>query len=336
MYPDVNVFAYRSAYRDLQEAFGNNLVAYYVHYANNGMREGRAIITIEKVAKAGVTVTGLRGQILAKPAPVAQNTGTAASTSDSASTSENSEASIPSQASSDESASMVSENPAPTSSTPASEPAKPEQPTPAPKPSEPEDPTPTPEPEDPTPTPSEPETCTHVWGCVKVDGENAHMPKCVICGATDPSQKEACTSAGKEGNATEHWSKCQYCFRIYDREDHTWENGICTVCNASCSHESWSNGACTTCGKTCGHSWDASTGICNTCGAICGHDWDSSNGICKACGKQCSHNTRNHIENDEQTHKYVCSKCKYTEIQDHEFGANGNCVQCGYRPSTSW
>lgn len=65
-----HVFAYRAAYADLQEAFGNNLIAYYIHYATHGMQENRSITTVDQAVKAGLTVTGLRGQIIAKPIPV--------------------------------------------------------------------------------------------------------------------------------------------------------------------------------------------------------------------------------------------------------------------------
>lgn len=65
-----HVFAYRAAYEDLQEAFGNNLIAYYIHYATHGMQENRSITTVSQAVKAGITVTGLRGQVIARPVPV--------------------------------------------------------------------------------------------------------------------------------------------------------------------------------------------------------------------------------------------------------------------------
>ena len=65
-----HVFAYRAAYQDLQEAFGNDLIAYYIHYAIHGMQENRSVTTISQAVNAGITVTGLRGQVIAKPVPV--------------------------------------------------------------------------------------------------------------------------------------------------------------------------------------------------------------------------------------------------------------------------
>ncbi|MDO5021415.1 MAG: hypothetical protein Q4E29_13265 [Lachnospiraceae bacterium] len=65
-----HVFAYRAAYQDLQEAFGNDLIAYYIHYATHGMQENRSVTTVSQAVNAGITVTGLRGQVIAKPVPV--------------------------------------------------------------------------------------------------------------------------------------------------------------------------------------------------------------------------------------------------------------------------
>lgn len=69
-----NVFAYIAAYPDLRNAFGDDLMAYYVHYANYGMNENRKLITVDAVTKAGYTITGINGQVIAvpklEPAPV--------------------------------------------------------------------------------------------------------------------------------------------------------------------------------------------------------------------------------------------------------------------------
>ena len=64
---DFNVFAYSSAYPDLQKAFGDDLLAYYVHYVNFGIKENRKYTTIDATTKAGFTVSGMNGQILASP-----------------------------------------------------------------------------------------------------------------------------------------------------------------------------------------------------------------------------------------------------------------------------
>ena len=65
-----NVFAYISAYPDLRNAFGDDLVAYYVHYADHGINENRKLTMVDAATKAGITVTGLQGQVIARPAPI--------------------------------------------------------------------------------------------------------------------------------------------------------------------------------------------------------------------------------------------------------------------------
>ena len=52
---------------DLQKAFGDDLLAYYVHYVNFGIKENRKYTTIDATTKAGFTVSGMNGQILASP-----------------------------------------------------------------------------------------------------------------------------------------------------------------------------------------------------------------------------------------------------------------------------
>lgn len=153
--PAFNVFAYISAYPDLQNAFGDDLVAYYVHYANYGINENRKLTTIDAVTKAGITVSGMNGQVIAKPVTLEP---------------------VPAEPSGGENASVPSSAPAgsgPEStpkelpSTPPStpEPVKPTEQPPTPEPSGSKEENPAPEPsgekeETPTPTtiPEQPET----------------------------------------------------------------------------------------------------------------------------------------------------------------------------------
>ena len=51
--------AYASAYSDLKSAFGTNILAYYLHYVNEGMEKGRTLTTVKACADAGVTVQSL-------------------------------------------------------------------------------------------------------------------------------------------------------------------------------------------------------------------------------------------------------------------------------------
>ena len=128
------MFAYISAYPDLQNAFGDDLVAYYVHYANYGINENRKLTTIDAVTKAGITVSGMNGQVIAKPAvpesvladPAEETISVPASVPESSKTESKPEATAaPSEAP------KPSETPAPTEVPPAPKPSDP-----APKPEE--------------------------------------------------------------------------------------------------------------------------------------------------------------------------------------------------------
>lgn len=67
-----NVAAYKSAYKDLQAAFGDDIVAYYVHYQNFGKAEKRALVTVEAATAAGITVaSAVDGTTVAAGAPAA-------------------------------------------------------------------------------------------------------------------------------------------------------------------------------------------------------------------------------------------------------------------------
>lgn len=368
---DFNVFAYRSAYKDLQEAFGNDLAAYYAHYANNGMEEGRPLTTIEKVTKAGIAVTGLRGQILAEAVPAPQPTTAIASTSGSASAG-NSEASTP------------SENPEPgqNPSTPGQEPSKPSEPSnPGQKPSNP----------DPSkPDPSNPEECTHEveyksdatghkevckkcgttmketvphqWNYIHAEGDNTHIPVCAVCDYQ--GEKAACESEKTVSNATGHWNVCKVCKGKFNQESHKWNDGTCSVCGAACSHESWRDGVCDNCGKKCSHEvcdgmrqiegTTEHAPICKTCDGLdlankescvadhCDPVDDSvHHEICKACGgviKEEPHQytyTNETAEDGTPIHKGTCPTCGNQMERACEFDEGSDtCKICKYRHTT--
>lgn len=51
-----NANVYASSYVDLQKAYGNDIIAYYIHYAKNAEAEERTITTVEAAVEAGITV----------------------------------------------------------------------------------------------------------------------------------------------------------------------------------------------------------------------------------------------------------------------------------------
>ena len=364
-----NVFAYISAYQDLRNVFGDDLMAYYVHYVNHGMNENRRLITIDAVTKAGITVTGLRGQVIAKPAPI----------------------NVPGLSSD-----SVSNSDPEADATPAETPKSSEAPSvkPAPKPEEPDD--------DPSPAPcahseftyksdasGHQKVCkecgetlkaveSHQWQYIHAEGDSSHIPVCTVCDYH--GEKTGCESAKTESNATQHWSVCKVCSGKFNQENHSWtEDGTCTVCKATCSH-SWTEGKCTICGKQCNHSW--AEGKCTTCGNQCNHENGAETKriegtqyhapVCKVCGalneadkaaceegkvipcangkhqikcKVCSGLMR------EEDHTYTykpatdgtlshigtCNICgSQMDKSACEFDENGNCAICGNQHTHKW
>ena len=242
--PAFNVFAYISAYPDLQNAFGDDLVAYYVHYANYGINENRKLTTIDAVTKAGITVSGMNGQVIAKPA-------------------------VPESVLADPAEETISV-PASVPESPKTE-SKPKAtaaPSEAPKPSETPAPTevpPAPKPSDPAPKPEE--TCKHDGGFkydILPNKTNMHLKTCKNC---DYPAEEEC----KFNNGV-----CEFCKR---QCEHKWNagTGTCEICKMTCSHPEYSDlqpvdsekhkCVCKRCGHEETETHNFSEGICTGCGA---------------------------------------------------------------------
>ena len=190
-----NVFAYISAYPDLRNAFGDDLVAYYVHYANNGINENRKLTTVDAATKAGITVTGLQGQVIARPAPIQVPDLSSYSVPDS----------VPK-------ADTVNATPKATT-----QPIETPQPTEVPSPSV--TPTPTPTPEE----PSGPTTCDHSWKegvcetCGKPCEHNWNTSgKCEICNRSCGHEYETGSSIDDQY----HELICKVC-KHTEKETHT-------------------------------------------------------------------------------------------------------------------
>ncbi|WP_405374160.1 hypothetical protein [Pseudobutyrivibrio sp.] len=61
-WPDFDPSAYASAYPQLREAYGTNILAYYLDYYNTGIAEGRYLTTVEKCEENGIQVQSLFGE----------------------------------------------------------------------------------------------------------------------------------------------------------------------------------------------------------------------------------------------------------------------------------
>lgn len=242
--PAFNVFAYISAYPDLQNAFGDDLVAYYVHYANYGINENRKLTTIDAVTKAGITVSGMNGQVIAKPT-------------------------VPESVLADPAEETISVPASvPESSKTESKPEATAAPSEAPKPSETPAPTevpPAPKPSDPAPKPEK--TCKHDGEFkyeILRDKTDMHLKTCKNC---DYSVEEKCTF---------NKGVCEFCER---QCGHKWNagTGTCENCKMTCSHAEYSDlqpvdsekhkCVCKSCGHEKTETHNFSEGKCTRCEA---------------------------------------------------------------------
>lgn len=302
-----NVFAYISSYPDLRNAFGDDLVAYYVHYANNGINENRKLTTVDAATRAGITVTGLQGQVIARPAPI-QVPDLSAYSVPSSVPKVDTVNDTPKATTQPTETPKPTEDPSPSvtpTPTPTQEPAPSQTPTPSPS----VEPAPTPTPE----VPSEPSTCKHSYTLFEAIESQAHF----------------------------HYVKCKECKEYATREDGSklpieckYENSVCRDCNRPCNHDfdgmKQIDGTAThepLC-KFCGY---VDTEKAKACEA---GDFKFVNDtihkvICKECGGVIK----------EEPHEWVpnTGECKYCKVVcDHRLTANGMCAVCGYhRDSTS-
>ncbi len=115
--------------------------------------------------------------------------------------------------------------------------------------------------------------------------------------------------------------KCTACCLLEnetDKQQHTWENGVCTECGLVCEH-AWENGECTKCGLVCEHAWE--NGECTKCELVCEHAWE--NGTCTTCNTVCEHAWENG----------TCTKCEL--VCEHTW-ENGTCTTCNTVCEHAW
>ena len=367
---DFNVLAYSAAYPDLQKAFGNDILAYYVHYMNYGKNENRQLITLEKVARAGITVTGMNGQVIANPTAVVPKINLVSNSSNNNSN-ENTGVDLASAVQ----GTINIDNNNNESGSSGSEDKKPEE----------------------VGCQHEYEVtkrvieggyhiinkkCTrcgnvvegkpedHNYSTTKDFGDGTHGNVCV-CGAWEADSKTAHTMEYNYQDGTYHESKCKYCDysvteeheienqtsvvnesshgkkcakckQFIETEDHKFSDGICTVCNYQ--HEN--------------HSWNSATGKCMVCEKTCSHEFEETakennseevhivSKECKVCGYAEAETTEGHKFGDGQydsgaQHIRVCSDCGWTIVEQCEEDSKPEddgghnhfyvCLRCGNR-----
>ena len=314
-----NVFAYISAYPDLRNAFGDDLVAYYVHYANNGINENRKLTTVDAATRAGITVTGLQGQVIARPAPIQVPDLSAYSVPggvlDTDQVKETLEATTkPTSCNHSYTVFEAIESQAHfhyAKCQYCGEYAIGEDGSKLPLKCEYEN----------SVCKDCKRPCNHdnFDGMKQIDGTATHGPLCKICGYVDTENAKACEADDfVRVNDTIHNVICKECGGVIRSEDHqytyTYEKaedgtpihkGTCSTCQnkmeGPCKFDEGSN-ECTVChNQHTEHQWDSSDGRCKFCGVTCGHEW--ANGKCKVCGKTCDHPSQ---DNDG-----TCTVCGY-------------------------
>ena len=125
---------------------------------------------------------------------------------------------------------------------------------------------------------------------------------------------------------TQHWEKCIKCQEKRNIVNHTFVNGVCTVCGYVCTHGS------TTVKKDETYHWKE----CNNCGEQIEKETHKyENGTC-SCGKNenvttpCKHTNRE-WKADSNYHWQVCKDCGKVLVEttaSHVF-VNGKCKNCG-------
>ena len=249
----------------------------------------------------------------------------------------------------------------------------------------------------------------HTWGEWVSDGNGKHTHKCTADSCTASETKDcgggtatchtkavcdACHNEYGEYNADNHdgtlewvqtatthekkWSCCKAVATA--KENHSWENGICTECGYGCAHSGGTatchtKAVCDTCHNEYGeynadnhdgtlewvqtatthekkwscckavatakenHSWE--NGICTECGYGCAHSGGTATchtkAVCDTCHNEYGeYNADNHDGTLEwvqtaTTHekKWSCCKAVATAKEKHSW-ENGICTECGY------
>ena len=316
-----NVFAYISAYPDLRNAFGDDLVAYYVHYANNGINENRKFTTVDAATRAGITVTGLQGQVIARPAPI-QVPDLSSYSVPSSVPKADTVIDTPKATTQPTETPKQTEDPSPSvtpTPTPTQEPAPSETPKPSEAPSPSVTPTPTPTPE----VPSEPTSCNHSYTLFEAIESQAHF----------------------------HYAKCKECDEYEKGPDGSklpleciYENSVCRDCNRPCNHDNFDGmkqiDGTTIHGPLCKICGYVDTEKAQACKA---DDFDPVNDaihnvICKECGgviRSEDHQytyTYEKAEDGTPIHKGTCSTCQNNMEGPCKFAEGSNeCTVCHNR-----
>lgn len=188
------------------------------------------------------------------------------------------------------------------------------------------------------------EHATHIWNYSYID-DDKHESKCFVCHETEIVAHSNFEYVKDE---TTHVIKCVDCCNPILLEDHTFEDGICTVCeyehncslpmsfNYVCVDENWHTPVCSICGSEKEN--EAHTlynGVC-ICDYECEHVWSS--GTCTKCEvnhENCDNKGGVTDVGDSAFHGKTCSVCGLFGYESHVL-KNGVCELCGYKHEHEW
>ncbi len=136
-----------------------------------------------------------------------------------------------------------------------------------------------------------------------------------------------------------HTIECQDCGSI--EEECTFNNGVCTVCQGKCGHNTdWNSRV--------GYTDQGSKHSCDYCGLLLDHEYSyvDRRQYCIWCGHECAHekvvdcrcticksplHVLSELLSDERGHYRTCSQCSKSFIEsDHVFDETGKCTKCDY------
>ena len=174
------------------------------------------------------------------------------------------------------------------------------------------------------------------YACNKKEHTNNHTnAPCPDCNGTG-TVREACNS--DECNYvddTTHEYVCSVCGNTQGTGAHSWSRGRCRECGATCSHIGGThanNGTCTTCGyqyETHGKGSTVKYKDANTTTHT--PYYECVNAGCTETYDEAAeaHTVATWTDNGNGTHSGTCTKCNEYVTNDHDYGADGKCKQCG-------
>ena len=160
---------------------------------------------------------------------------------------------------------------------------------------------------------------------------DATTGKCTKCGAAKPAEEEECDHVGtertykvNEKDATKHDVICAKCKTLIETVPHTYENGVCTACEAKHDH---TDEKITYVDKKDG----THTATYADCGLVETAKHTYKDGVCTLCESEHDHADEkvSYVDNKDGTHKATYADCGLTVEEKCTYDEKtGKCV-CG-------